>query len=160
VSVAELNEPYFQGMTREADANVSYVDLLLLRYDSARVWWDDTEADVAPGAEMYRSTIQELASISRNTFMPTDVHETWVTETGPVYLSFQLFGRPAKIKARYLDDFIDTDILKSINTLLVDMGFQFKMYEVFDQTAFVTVLKPDEIVLLTSARGWSFQPGI
>jgi len=52
------------------------------------------------------------------------------------------------------------DILRSINKLLVDTGFQFKMYAAFSQDAFVLVLKAEEAEMLQSLRGWRFQPGI
>lgn len=157
---AELDDRYRQGLAQETNLFEKYVDLMLLANDRSRVWWDDTEADVAPGAEVYRKTIREWAGISRDIFLPIDVHETWITEAGPVYITFALFGQPVKIRANYYSDYIDTGILKSINKLLVDTDFQFKMYEVFDQTAFVIMLKTDEIGLLKTVRGWSFQPGI
>jgi hypothetical protein len=156
----ELDDRDFQALGRTIDTGAKYADLVLLRYDKARVWWDDTEADVAPGNEVYRSTILQWANISRGAFSPQNVHETWVTETGPVYITFTLFDQPVKIRAGYFDDYIDMDILRSINKLLVDTDFQYKMYQAFGQDAFVLVLKADEAEILQSARGWRFQPGI
>lgn len=115
----------------------SYSDLLLLRWDEQRVWWDEVEADVCAENSVYERVIQEWGNISRGSFFPENVKETWHAEEGPVEITFVHRGEPVEIRPNYLDDYIDIDILGAINGLIQDTGIQFEVYRIFDQSAFV-----------------------
>lgn len=132
-------------------------DLELLRWDSRRVWWQDTEADVGPGNDVYVQTLEEWSKISRGSFLPSSLEESWATDRGPVSVSFELDGAVRTMSPRFLDDFIDVaGVAGAINRLIAPSGLAFQLFESFDQTAFVIVLSDAEAETLT-ARGWRFQ---
>ena len=66
------------------DPEGKHADLELTSYDKSRVWWGDTEADVARANNEYYRTLQEWALISRGAFQPEDITETWESEEGPI----------------------------------------------------------------------------
>jgi hypothetical protein len=132
------------------------IDLYLLRWDNNRVWWHDTEADVCIGNEVYASTLEDWADISRGVFIPEDVTETWKTSTGPIELDFTYRDKRYRIDATYLDDWLDLNILSEINQLIREKNYQFEVCNTGEQTGFVTVLTPAEKLQLEAERGWKF----
>lgn len=131
-------------------------DLMLLSLDQQRVWWEDTEADVCAENKVYAETLRAWSAISRGTFAPENIVETWKTERGPVLVEFNFKGKPAALHPSYMDDYIDINILQSVNRLVVDTGIQFRLHAIFDQTAFIVALTLDEKKKLEKERGWRF----
>lgn len=140
----------------EIDPDDEYADLYLLKEDTNRVWWEDTEADVCDGNEVYVETLRRWHEISRGTFNPKGIKENWKTETGPIKVSFSLVGQQLCLNPKYRDDWLDLDLLLPINLRIRPTGKQFEVYEEFDQTAFVVVLTRDERSLLEQERNWRF----
>ncbi len=132
------------------------LDLVIAEQDRARVWWRDLEADVSDGNAVYAQTLAELGEISQGAFLPSDILETWASESGPVTVTFQLDGEPQKLSPAYLEDWIDPGILVGINAAIADSARRFELYKAFDQTAFVMALTSDERGAL-EARGWCFE---
>ena len=132
-------------------------DLELLRWDAARVWWNDTEADVGPGNDIYVETLKEWMAISRSVFRPTRVKESWEGDAGPIDVSFQLGRAKHVVRPRFMDDYIDVEgLLRAVNPLIASSGVAFCMYEPFDQTAFVVALTAAEFAVHRDERHWRF----
>jgi hypothetical protein len=132
------------------------LDLAVAEQDTQRVWWQDLEADVVDGNDVYVETLQGWAAISEGAFKPSGIQERWVSREGPVTVSFSMDGMSREVQAHYLDDWIDPGILGPINDLIAPSGRRFQIYKSFDQTAFVMALTDPERQGL-EARGWCFE---
>ena len=64
-------------------------ELMVAAGDPTRVWWHDTESDVAPGAGVYAELLSEWVAISRGALDVSDVVETWDGPAGPVSVTFR-----------------------------------------------------------------------
>ncbi len=138
------------------DPQNPFIDLLLLRWDKTRVWWEDTEADVCRENKVYTQTLQEWASISNGTFIPEHIQEKWEDEHGPITVTFTYHQQEIQLSPHYLDDYIDIDILLPINHCFRHSGKEFALYEAFDQTAFIVMLTSEEKQKLHNERKWRF----
>lgn len=145
---------------KDFDPSSIFSELGLLSWDKDRVWWKDTEADVCSGRTAYKRTITEWSNISRGTFLPENIQETWRSEQGPIEISCIQRGRLVTLHPEYLEDYIDLGLLVQINALISDTGMQFELYKPFDQTGFVLTLTADEKRRLQTERGWHFAKGI
>ncbi len=154
-TVNKISKAYREDWETEFNNNDPLADLMLLKYSDAKVWWEDTEADVLPGNAVYENTITEWANISNGVLSPRNIKETWESDTGPITITFELQEQEKSIQPEYLDDYIDTKILLQINKLIKNSSKQFEMYEPFDQTAFVICLTNSEKRALKK-RGWQF----
>jgi len=143
-------------MKENLDPSDPLADLLLLKYDDGRVWWDDTEADVCAENQVYRETLEEWGRISLGAFLPTEIQENWQGAEGPIEISFKLNGSPLTLHPRYMDDYLDLAILSGINTAILGTGIQFAVHEIFDQTAFILALTMDQKRRLQEQRRWRF----
>lgn len=76
-------------------------------------------------AKVYAETLAEWAKISDGAFAPTDLSEEWAGEEGPVSVSFRLGAECHTLHPQYRRDYLDLDILKAINALIVPSGRQF-----------------------------------
>lgn len=136
-------------------------DLELLRWDTSRIWWEDLEADVGPGNNVYVKTLTAWSKISRGAFHATRVKEDWSGERGPIHVSFRYAGGRHLVRPNFVDDFIDVhSLLGAINSLILPSGKAFCIYEPFDQTAFVVVLTAVEYAAIQQERGWRFLPSV
>lgn len=154
-AAAELASDYRAEWGRDSEAGEEHLELLLAQFDAARVWWEDTEADVAAGNDVYVSALAGWARISRGAFAPSEIREEWLGEEGPVLLHLRLGGREHTLTPRYLDDYLDTEILSQVNALLEPSLYRLRMHTAFDQTAFVVAVDDAERGALEQ-RGWSF----
>ncbi len=153
---SQLKQRYLERVGEDFKPSDSLADLSLLALDDTRAWWNDAEADVFNGHEVYVRTLQAWGAISRGSFLPEDIEETWESEAGPVRLTFTHKGRRFKLNPEYLNDFLDLTILMPVNQLIADTGVQFEVYEPFDQTAFIVALTLSEKARLQTERGWRF----
>lgn len=133
-----------------------YLELLVADQDAARVWWNDLEADVIAGNDVYLRTLMGWAAISVGAFSPEAVVETWAGEEGPVEVTFEADGDTHVLTPAYIEDWIDPGILVPINELIAESGRRFELYKAFDQTALVLALTDGERSAL-EARGWCFE---
>jgi hypothetical protein len=155
----ELAADYEFAWNEPPDQSKPLIELELLGFDDARVWWEDTEADVAEGNNAYIEAVAALRSISRGAFRPTAVTETWDSPTGPLHIVFLLDGLRRVIRPRYLDDFLDVEgLIDGIDAFMPGDGPRFAIYAPFDQTAFVVCITEIERRRLEE-RGWSFRRG-
>jgi hypothetical protein len=152
-----INEEHFALFGEEIDPQCPFLDLLLLAYDKKRVWWEDTEADVLNGNNVYIEFMNDLSRISRGVFSPSEISESWVTDEGPITIEFKLGGEKISINPKYIDDYIDVEIISDINKLIPSEK-KFELYKPFDQTAFIIMLSKDEKTRLQKKRGWEFFP--
>lgn len=134
----------------------SQADLMLLRLDAERVWWEDTEADVCEGNGVYVDTLRAWGRISRGAFSPTDIDERWNSGRGPIRVSFKHRNRTEELHPDYCDDYLDMTLLDDINRMIHPAGYVFSTYFPFDQTAFVVVLTENEKKRLERERKWEF----
>lgn len=132
------------------------LDWRVAAYDEARVWWEDTEADVLAGNDAYRQVIPAWAAVSRGAFAPEEVTEVWETPQGPVRVEVSLAGRRHTLSPRVVDDYYDLGVVTQINDLLELGSPRFAVVEQFDQTAVVLALTDDERRFLETERGWRF----
>ncbi|MCG8588694.1 MAG: hypothetical protein MJE66_05335 [Proteobacteria bacterium] len=151
-----LAEKHRQEWGEALDPDYPLADLLLVRFDARRVWWEDTEADVYSGNTVYVDTLKRLGAISRGTFSPTSITERWASEEGPITVSFQHKGELITLRPEVMRDYLDLRILLDINRVIEKSGIQFELYEAFDQTAFIVALKPQEKHRLSKERNWRF----
>ena len=132
------------------------LDLIVAAEDQQRVWWQDLEADVAEGNDVYVDTLEGWAAISDGAFEPSEISEDWLSGGGPVTIKFSVGGEPQEITPEYLEDWINPGILTRINELIAPSGRRFELYKAFDQTAYVMALTHPERQAL-EARGWCFE---
>lgn len=151
-----INKKHLPLFGEEINPKDPLSDLLLLSHDHNRVWWKDTEADVLDGNNVYIDFINDLSSISRGIFLPSNVSETWESDEGPITIEFELGEKKHIIKPKYIYDYIDVEIIKEINMYTSSNKYKFEMYRPFDQTAFIVVLSKKEKRLLQRMRGWVF----
>lgn len=156
---ADLADDYEAAWNEPPEASKSLIELELLALDESRVWWEDTEADVADGNGVYLEAIAALSRISRGAFRPSGVTETWDTPAGPLHIVFHLNGLRRVIRPRYLNDYLDVEgLIDAIDAFMRTDGPRFAIYAPFDQTAFVVCVTDIERRRLEE-RGWSFRRG-
>jgi hypothetical protein len=133
------------------------LDLFVAEQDRARVWWQDLEADVSDGNEVYAQTLADWGGISVGSFDPEAIVERWESDSGPVTVTFELDGIEHILNPAYIEDWIDLQVLGEVNGLIASSGRRFESYRAFDQSAFVISLTPDERAALEHDRGWCFE---
>jgi hypothetical protein len=101
-------------------------DVRLFGYTENDVWIGDPEADVCAENKVYTKILPQLARVSGGAFAPKQIEEHWVTDTGPIEVSFRLNNRRASVYPAYQDDWIDLSVLKRINQLVAISGKQFE----------------------------------
>ena len=137
------------------DPDDPWSELELAAEDTARVWWRDTEADVAPGSQAYVTAIGQWAAISRGALVPEHVEEQWDQQAGQVAIRVLLDGVTHELVAQILDDYLDTTVVDQLNELLANRGVAFEQVVTSDQTAYLIVVSPEEKQAL-SDHGWPF----
>jgi hypothetical protein len=148
----QLDERYGGGLT----ADDPLIDLVVASMDDSRVWWGDLEADVGADNQVYETTLEEWASISKGAFAPQQIDETWDSGSGPLTITFTLGGDTIELAPEYLEDWIDPRILTPINEQIANSGRRFELFKAFDQSAFLMALTGSERAAL-EARGWCFE---
>lgn len=138
------------------DLSRPYAELELLMWDTERVWWEDLEADVCAGNDIYSETVEQWGTISRGVFQPVNIREWWASDTGPIRIDLEHHGQHLILYPAYLDDYIDINVLHPINRAIQQSGIQFAVYKPFDQSAFVVALTSQEKGALETSRGWQF----
>ncbi len=140
----------------EAGDDPQLADMVLLLGDESRVWWRDLERVIA-GGDAYVSTLHEWAAISCGAFAPEDIVEQWHSQDGPAEILFTFRGQRHRVHHPNLrDDYLSMQILRDINRLIAESGYQFAVCDNLGLPNWVVVLKREEMTLLRSERGWSF----
>ena len=154
-TIRTLTKLYKKDWGDELDENDPHIDLIILKYISKLVWWEDTEADVINGNDVYVLALSEWKEITNQQFSPINIIEKWATERGDISVHFEMNGDDYKIHPRYLDDYLDIKVLTEINKLSIFNESQFEVYQPFDQTAFVIFLTKNQKKSLKTF-GWKF----
>ncbi len=128
------------------------LDEELLVLDSERTWYDDPEADVSPGNEVYRSFLRELAKCSGGAMKVTNVKEDWESQPGSVVLSFRLNGERHHLVLDDMDDWINPFAVTGLNDLLPPDNPHFYFVDNGGQMAIVTRATEKERQALEAAR--------
>lgn len=121
-------------------------DVLLLAGDADRVWMEDLECDVAPGAAAYARAIAAWSRISRGALELEDVEETWEGPVGPVDVRVVTPAGVLMLSPVVKADWLDLSILAGLNAFLEEQGAprRFASVAVDGQTALVCALGADE----------------
>lgn len=152
--VAYMTEQPLYDYVGDTYARSGLVDEpILLAFDSERVWWSDTERDVAMGTDTYVDVLHELGYISQGLLAPYEITEVWEGPEGPITVTVTSEEGEFVLHPDYRDDYVDMGILTDINTYIASTTYAYYMYEPFDQTALVLFLTEEEARALVD-RGW------
>lgn len=154
--VDSLVEKIYKDNLIEKPEGFFFGDIDVLKWDESRVWWRDLEADVCPGNSIYVSVLEKLSSISRNQFIIHNVAEIWEGDEGPISVHFSFEDKRHEINHAYLNDWIDLNIVREINSILENKSYQFEIAWTGEQSTFVTMLMSWEKELIIQERGWKF----
>ena len=132
-------------------------DLFFLSLDPFRCLYSmmDFGDFLAPGNDAYVSSVEALANITRGTFKPENIKETWDGPDGPIRITFDFEGQNRELKVETWDGAFDFKILLQLNGLLAKTEYRFEMAPM-DNILFVTVLKAEEKSALERERDLSF----
>jgi len=130
-------------------------DVFILAYSVGQSWADDPEADVCDTNRVYTTVLLEWAGISNGVFTPTKIDEIWETEEGPITVSFQIEGAEHIVKPKYLEDWIDLDVLQQINQTIAKRHRQF-FYAIDGNFALVLCLSDEQKRRMKRERGFPF----
>jgi hypothetical protein len=150
--VAELLDPE----RREPAPGDGVAELEIAHLDEGRVWWADSDADVAAGRDASAELVTDLARISRGALRPMWVEERWAGELDPIRLTIGLPDGTLDAEPRGLDDDLDIEgRLPQLHAVPKAGSPRFELSAPFDQTAAIVYLKLEERRQL-EARGWSY----
>lgn len=127
-------------------------------YDFTRVWSGDTEADVCEGNEIYVGLVEEYARLSMGCLRPTNIVETWASETGPVTLSFEQDGHQFTTQLDYYDDWLDGEVFSFLDSAMASQGFTSGIHTEVNtgQDVFFVRANEAEKACMERELGWSF----
>lgn len=127
------------------------VDMYILVSDKKRVWGRDTEIDPNPGVAT--EIFNEIVEISKEVFQPTDVEEEWLGWGARIHFNFM--GKRHTVNFPFYVDYLDINqVMREINSLIKDTGYQY--YKILDhgQFVFAVMLTKEEAGKLIRERGW------
>ena len=125
--------------------------------DNNKAFLKDLEADVCKGNEAYLYFIKELSKISDKKFEPINLIEKWDTETGPIYISFEVSGKKIEFSPEYMDDWIDGRFIEKLNENLKaeHCGFYTIIADyILGQEVLIMFLYEEETKKLEKEFGW------
>ena len=152
---AELDDRRRATTGAPFDPTDVWSELELAAEDTARVWWRDTESDVAPDTQAYVTAIGEWAAISQGALVLEQVEEQWDQPAAQVRILVRLDGVTHELISRIVDDYLDVSLVDQLNVLLADRGVAFQQVTTGDQTAYLLAVTPEQQQAL-SERGWPF----
>ena len=123
-----------EDLTEETDE----IDWKLVVLDADRTVYDDTEADVGAGNNVYVSYLRRLSKCSGGAFKITNVKEDWKTQPGSVIVSLRLNDERRHLRLADCNDWIDPDVITGLNELLPSDGPRFFIVDTGGQSAIVT----------------------
>ena len=128
------------------------IDWKLVVLDSDRTVYDDTEADVGAGNNVYVTYLRRLSKCSGGAFKITRVKEDWKSERGSVMVSLRLNDERRHLVLADCNDWIDPDVITGLNELLPRDGPRFFIVDTGGQSAIVTRATEAERQTLEGAR--------
>ncbi len=150
----EVIEEFFLSWRRAPSVEQWWDEAYLLGLERKQVWTADPEADVVPEGNVYPGVIHQWANISHGAFNPLRITEHW-SEDCQASIEFTLNGQPVSLQPKYLDDWIDLDILEQINDLIKSSERQFN-YVCIDNWCLVLCLTADQKRKMKQSRNFPF----
>ncbi|PWJ38654.1 hypothetical protein BC781_107245 [Sediminitomix flava] len=93
--------------------------MLIALQDNTKAILLDLEADVCKENSSYTEYLKDMEELSKQTFKPTEIKETWDSDEGPIEISFVSNGNRYAVNPNYWDDWYDlSEITKKINQSL------------------------------------------
>ncbi|MEM3957946.1 MAG: hypothetical protein QXO47_07040 [Thermoproteota archaeon] len=145
LGVKEVEERWMKESVYEVDSFIAI-------FDKRRVLGKDVEV-VGPEKGLSTEIFKEIVRISRGVFQPTDIEEEWLGHNARIHFTFR--GKRHVIDFCFYTDLLQINpIMRRINSLIEDTGYQY--YELLDgnQTFFAVVLTREEAEKLIRERGW------
>jgi hypothetical protein len=136
-----------------------YLDLCLLRWDTTRVWSQKEVRglyNISPDSQVYLKSLERWSEISRNNFSPQNIRERWISNTGPIFTEFELFGIQHVFNPKYDQYDIDLSLLVQINHLISKTGYSFEASTTGDDNLLLAVLSNEEMKKIYSDRNVYF----
>ena len=136
--------------------NSDFFDLHVAELDETRVWWRDLEADILNGNNVYTETVKEFGKLSGGFLKPEKIKEEWMSDEGPVKVSFWDSDTLRTLNLKFKDDWYDTDFFKYIESSMKNNGspYQFYMHDQTGQDVFVIRLTDDEKNKIEKKMNW------
>ncbi len=136
--------------------NSDLFDLHVAELDETRVWWRDLEADILNGNNVYAETVKEFGKLSGGFLKPEKIKEEWMSDEGPVKVSFWDSDTLRTLNLKFNDDWYDTDFFKYIESSMKNNGspYQFYMHDQTGQDVFVIRLTEDEKEQIEKKMNW------
>jgi hypothetical protein len=103
----ERKQTYSKVFGYPYDPGRNLSDQELASQDTKKVLHLDLEADVGKENQVYTWLLPRLGELSGRDNIITDVFEEWKSETGPIELTYKLYGDQKHSQPQYLDDWID-----------------------------------------------------
>jgi len=113
---------YSEIFERYYDPGMELEKYEILALDSTQIVFGDTEADVAKGNNAYVSLLKTFSTASAGLFAATNIREDWVSEKGPIYVTFTSNGNEIKFEASFHNDYLDEKIFDIINQEMLKKG--------------------------------------
>jgi len=137
----------------DPDPSLPFAELDIMALDDERAWWEDTEADVSAGNQVYSDLLPVLGRMSRGTVAIQDVVETWASEEGPITVEFTANGIRRTIRPEYHDDWIGPEPFEAFQELLRPTPYRLYTFNTQGQDFFCAVLSKSEVRLIREERG-------
>jgi hypothetical protein len=132
------------------------IDVLILSYDTERVWIGDTKEEVNAETKLYKETLLNWSRISEGKFQPRNIREIWDEDKELIYLDMVVKDEYEQIQIDILPDILDVGSLaKQVNELLAEQQNKFYIIGLED-IALVVMLTEEEQQRLSSERGIEF----
>src|SRR5205809_2992968 len=128
-----LRESYLEGPTPSS----RLADLEIMRLDDDRVWWEDIEADVGMGNDVYVQLLQDLSRISRGSFDAHDITESWESEEGPITVTFTAKGQRHVVHPEYKGDWMAPQVFEAAKRLFSGTPYGFYTFDTQGQDLFL-----------------------
>src|SRR5436309_14420597 len=96
-----------------------------MKLDDDRVWWEDLEADVGMGNEVYVQLLQGLSRISRGVLDAQDIKESWEGEEGPITVEFTAKAQRHVVHPEYKGDWMTPQVFLAAERLFAGTPFGF-----------------------------------
>jgi hypothetical protein len=105
-----------------------WFELRVAELDDNRVWYHDLEAGTFKGSMVYAETVKEFGKLSGGFLQPENIKEEWISEKGPVNISFQDKDTFRIFKLESKDDWYNPDFFKHLESSMKNNGSPYELY--------------------------------
>lgn len=157
-------DTYFGPLNEKSrsDNPTYFDDLLILKYDDSRVWTiEDCTAILGSYAkkngymycEDYKEVLNHLIKISQNVFLPSKID---VAGSSTIKITFLLEQKQIQFRLKGDGEVLNFDLLKEINQLIKDTGYEFAAVMDKYGLTFILFVKKEEKEQIEKDRNWNF----